>query len=183
LSANYTMNTAASGGFNGAVTFSVSGLPAGASATFNPASVTGSGSSTMTVNTSSSTPIGSYPTTITATSGGLVHTASVTLNVSAAAGFSLSATPSSRAIARKSQGTYTVSIGALNGFSGSVLLSVTGVPGRTSASFSPSSVTGSGSSTLTINVNKPAQPGTYPLVINGSTGNLSHSANVILVIQ
>jgi hypothetical protein len=183
LSANYTMNTAASGGFNGAVTFSVSGLPAGASATFNPASVSGSGSSTMTVSTSSSTPIGNYPLTITATSGNLAHAASVTLNVSAVADFNLSATPSSRTIARKSQGTYTVSIGALNGFTGSVALSVTGAPGRTSASFSPSSVTRSGSSTLTISVNKPAQPGTYPLVVTGSSGNLSHSANVTLVIQ
>jgi len=52
LSASYTVNVAASGGFNGGVSFSVNGLPAGASAAFNPTSVSGSGSSTMTVNTS-----------------------------------------------------------------------------------------------------------------------------------
>jgi hypothetical protein len=183
LSANYTVNIAASGGFNSAVSFSVSGLPTGTSTTFNPTSVTGSGSSALTVNTSASTPIGSYTLTITATSGSLVHTASVTLNVNAAADFTLSGTPASQTVARKSQGSFTVSIGAVNGFSGTVALSVNGVPSRTSSSFSPSSITGSGNSTLTISVNKPAQPGSYPLVITGSSGNLSHKANVTLVIQ
>ena len=180
---SFAVNVQASGGFNSAVGFSVTGLPTGASAAFSPTSVTGSGSSTMTINSSSSTPLGSYPLTITATSGSLAHTASVTLNVSAAADFTLTATPSTLTIARKSQGTYTVSIGAVNGFSGTVALSVSGVPSRTSSSFSPSTVTGSGTSQLTISVNKPAQPGTYPLVINGSSGNLSHSANVTLAIQ
>src|SRR5207248_7767593 len=103
-SANYTMNTAASGGFNGSVSFSVSGLPQGASASFNPASITGSGTSTMTVSTSASTPLGAYPLTITATSGNLTHTTSVSLVVAAQSDFALSANPSSRTVARKSQG-------------------------------------------------------------------------------
>jgi hypothetical protein len=105
------------------------------------------------------------------------------LNVNAAADFSLSAAPASQNVARKSQGSYTVSIGAANGFSGAVTLSVNGVPSRTSSAFSPSSITGSGNSTLTISVNKPAQPGSYPLVITGSSGNLTHTAHVTLVIQ
>jgi len=182
-SASYTVNVAASGGFNSAVTFAVSGLPSGASATFNPNSVTGSGSSTLTVNTTSTTPLGSFPLTITATSGSLVHAASVTLAVSAPTDFTLSATPTSTTIARKSQGTYAVSVAPVNGFTGTVALSVSGVPNRTSSSFNPATIIGSGSSTLTISVNKPAQPGTYPLVVTGSSGNLSHSVNVTLVIQ
>jgi len=126
---------------------------------------------------------GTYPLTIIATSGSLVHTASVTLNVSSASDFTFSVTPSTLTVARKSQGSYTLSIGALSGFSGTVTLSVSGLPSRTSSSFSPSTVTGSGNSRLTISVNKPAQPGTYPLVVTGSSGSLSHSANVTLVIQ
>jgi len=182
-SASYTVNASASGGFNSAVSFSVSGLPGGASTTFNPTSVTGSGSSTLTVNTTSSTPLGTYPLTITATGGGLVHTTSVTLVLSAPTDYSLSATPTSGTIARKSQGTYTVSVAPVNGFAGTVTLSVSGVPSRTSSSFSPSTISGSGNSTLTISVNKPAQPGTYPLVVTGTSGNLSHSVNLTLVIQ
>ena len=182
-STNYTVSVAASGGFNSAVSLSVSGLPSGASANFNPASVTSSGSSTMTVSTTSSTALGSYPLTITATSGSLVHTTSVTLVVSAAADFTLSATPSSLTVARKSQGRFTVSVAPLNGFSGTVALSVSGVPTKTSSSFSPSSITTSGTSTLTISPNPQAPAGTYPLVITGSSGSSTHSANVILVIQ
>jgi hypothetical protein len=182
-SANYTVNVTSTGGFSSQIGFTISGLPTGATASFNPTSVTGSGSSTLTVNTTSSTSLGTYPLTIAATSGNLVHTASVNLVVSAAPDFTLSATPSSLSVARKSSGTYTVSMSALNGFSGSVSLSVSGVPSRTSFSFNPSSITGSGKSTLTISPNKPAQTGTYQLVITGSSGNLSHGANVTLVIQ
>src|SRR4029077_7750146 len=68
-STSYTATVTPSGGFTGTVTFSASGLPSGAGASFNPASVAGSGSSAMTVTTSGTTPPGSYPLTITGTSG------------------------------------------------------------------------------------------------------------------
>jgi hypothetical protein len=42
-------------GFGGVVTLSASGLPAGATASFSPATVTGTGSSTLTVTTTGST--------------------------------------------------------------------------------------------------------------------------------
>jgi hypothetical protein len=80
-STSFTATVSALSGFSGAVGFSVSGLPAGAGFGFNPASVSGSGSSTLTVNTTSGTAPGSYPLTITGTNGGLSHTANVTLNV------------------------------------------------------------------------------------------------------
>src|SRR5437588_5297654 len=66
---SYTVNVASSGGFTGTVGVSLSGLPQGATATFNPTSIMTSGSSTLSVSTLSSTPAGSYPLTITATSG------------------------------------------------------------------------------------------------------------------
>src|SRR4051812_10270262 len=182
-SANYNVNVTATGGFSNAVSFNVSGLPQGATANFSPAAVTGSGSSTLTVNTTSSTPLGTYPLTLTATSGGLVHTASVTLTVNALSDFTLNATPPNLTIARKAQSAYTVSVAPLNGFSGSVALSVSGLPQKTTSSFTPASITGSGNSVLTISVNKPALPGMYPLVVTGTSGNLNHSANVTLVIQ
>ncbi len=125
---SYTVTVTPSNGFNGTVTFNVSGLPSGATATFNPSSVTGSGSSTMSVSTSSSTPEGSYPLTITATSGSLTHTTQVTLVV---ADFSVSASPSSQTVSRGSKTTYTVSVTALGPFSAAVNFSVSGLPTRT----------------------------------------------------
>src|SRR5262249_61118856 len=52
---------------------SAAGLPSGATASFNPASVTTSGTSTMTVTWSTSTPKGVFPLTVRGTSGSLVR--------------------------------------------------------------------------------------------------------------
>ena len=65
----YTQTVAALNGFNGAVALTVSGLPTGATGTFSPTSVTGSGTSTLTVTTAVTTPAGTYTLTITGTSG------------------------------------------------------------------------------------------------------------------
>ena len=65
---------------------SVSGLPSGATGSFNPTSVAGSGNSTLSVSTSSTTPAGTYTLTITGASGSLTHSASVTLVVNAVGG-------------------------------------------------------------------------------------------------
>jgi alpha-glucosidase (family GH31 glycosyl hydrolase) len=79
-STSYTVNVSPVNGFSSSVGLSVSGAPAGATATLNPTSVS-SGSSTLSVTTSGSTPAGSSSLTITGTDGGLTHTASVQLNV------------------------------------------------------------------------------------------------------
>jgi len=78
----YTITATPSGGFTGSITFGVSSaLPAGVSASFSPQSVNTSGSSTITVRTSSTTPTGSYVLTISGTGGGLQRTTSVPLDV------------------------------------------------------------------------------------------------------
>jgi Domain of unknown function (DUF1929)/Glyoxal oxidase N-terminus len=177
---SYSVNVTPSNGFSGNVTFSVTGLPSGATASFSPSSVTGSGTSTLSVSTSSSTPVGSYALTITATSGNLTHSAQVTLAV---ADFSMTASPSSRTVSRNSKTTYAVTVTALGPFSAAIKFSVTGLPARTSASFSPTSVAGSGSTTLTISIKPRAAIGTYPLTITATGGSTTHSTNVSLVIQ
>src|SRR6184192_923296 len=81
-SVSYSVSVGSSGGFNGSVALSVSGLPGGATSTFTPSSsVVAPGSSTLSVTTSSSTSSGSYLLTITGKSGTLVHATSVTLVV------------------------------------------------------------------------------------------------------
>src|SRR5215472_17114050 len=77
----YNVTVSASNGFNSSVSFSISGLPSGATGTFSPSSVQGSGSSTLSITASSATPTGSYPLTITATSGTLTHSTQMTLVV------------------------------------------------------------------------------------------------------
>jgi hypothetical protein len=183
-STTYTTTISALGGFAGAVNLSVSGLPSGATATFNPASVTGSGTSTLSVTTSSTTPFGTYTLTITGTSGTLTHSTTATLVVTGVnPDFSIAATPASQTVTRGSSTTYTVTVGSLNGFAGPVALSVSGLPSRATAIFNPTSITGSGSSTLTITTNRRSPVGTFTLTITGTSGSLTHSTTVTLVTQ
>ncbi len=184
--ASYTATVAASGGFTGGVSFSVSGLPSGASASFNPTSVTGSGSSTMSVSTSTTTPAGTYTLTITGTSGTLSHSTTVRLVVNPVGGtpdFTISVSPTSRTVSRGSSGTYTVTIGAVNSFTGTVSLSVSGLGSRVTAAFSPTSVTGSGTSTLTVTAARNASRGARTITITGVSGSLNHSTTATLTVQ
>jgi hypothetical protein len=82
-----TVTTGVSGGFNSAVVLSVSGVPAGATATFSPSSIAapGSGSSTLTLATGTAA-AGTYNLTITGTGGGKTHTAPLTLTVTSGGG-------------------------------------------------------------------------------------------------
>ena len=183
---NYNVSVSASGGFNGTVDFTVSGLPTGASASFNPASVNTSGSSVLNVVTGASTPAGTYQLTITGTSGSIVHTANVTLVVTSnapAPDFTISASPSSASAGTPGTAQYTITITGVNGFSGNTSLSVSGAPRFSSASFNPSSVAGSGSSVLTINTKKQDKAGTYTMTITGTSGSLQHSTTVTLILN
>ena len=178
-----TATVTPSGGFTGSVTLSASGLPSGANATFSPNPIS-SGNSTMNVTTSTSTPAGTYLLTITGTSGSLSHTATVTLVVSAGTpGFSISAAPTSRTVTRPNSTTYTVTVTAVNGFTGNVTFSARGLPSGATANFSPTSVAGSGTSTLTISTTSSTSTGTFSVRIRGSSGGTTHSVTVQLIVH
>jgi hypothetical protein len=168
-------------GFTGTVNFGVAGLPSGATATFTPTSVNGSGSSTLSVTTSSTTPPGSYPLTVSGTSGIITHTTTVTLVVSP--NFTISATPSTRTVSRNGATTYTVTIGP-SGFVGTVSLSASGIQARfATMSFNPSTVVNTGSSVLTVDTKKQITRGTYTITINGTSGGQTRSTTVALTVQ
>lgn len=79
-----TITSTLSGNFNSSVVLSASGLPAGATATFSPSSISapGAGSSLMTINVDSSTPLGSYSVIISGAGGGQTHATAISLTVS-----------------------------------------------------------------------------------------------------
>ncbi|MFI6265781.1 S8 family peptidase [Micromonospora sp. NPDC051006] len=81
-----TVGTATTAGSAQSVSLSASGLPAGATASFSPSTVTSGGSSTLTIATSASTPPGSYPVTITGSGAAGTRTASYTLTVTGSGG-------------------------------------------------------------------------------------------------
>jgi hypothetical protein len=76
-----SISTAVTSGSAQTVNLSATGGPAGATASFSPASVAAGASSTLTLATASSTPAGTYTVTITGTGTSATHTAAVSLTV------------------------------------------------------------------------------------------------------
>jgi hypothetical protein len=185
----YSVTVTRANGFTGAVSFSVSGLPSGASAGFSPATVSASSNSTtLTVQTSSATAAGSYSLTIVAVSGNLSHSASVALTMQAPStpDFTLAAQPASQNVVQSDKVGYTVQVNRAGGFGGPVSLGVSGLPDKWTASWSANPAAG-GASTLTVQTQGNTQTGTYSLTLTGSATiggkSVLRSATVVLVVQ
>jgi serine protease len=98
--------------------------------------------------------------------------------------FALSIGPSSLTVYRPGSGNYTVKVTPTNGFTGTVAFSVTGLPSRATARFTPSSLAGgSGSTVMTVTVPQNASRGTFKLTVTGKSGSLSHSASATLGVR
>ena len=166
-----------SGGFTGIVNLSVTGVPPGATATFNPSSLQGSGLSSLAIVPGANTPGGTYTLTITGTSGPLVHSATATLTI-LVPDFSLSSSPTSQEILVGQSTSYAVTFSPINNYSGTVSFTVSGLPTGATSTFNPSSLSSAGSTTLSITTNNSTPPGTYPLTITGSDGTLTHTVSV-----
>ena len=93
--------------------------------------------------------------------------------------FTISATPTSQSVPAGTSGLYSVSV-ALTGAAGAVTLSAAGSPSGASASFAPSSTTSN--STMTVTTSATTTPGTYPIVITGTSGSVTHTTSVDLVV-
>jgi poly(beta-D-mannuronate) lyase len=177
-SASYNVSVGVVSGSPGTINLTVSGVPNGAGASLSPTAVNNAGSSVLSVTTSTSTAPGNYTLTITGAGSAGTHSTTVTLVVT---DFSISASPSSLAVTAGSGTTSTITIGALNGFSGNVALSTAGLPSGVAASLNPTSVAGSGSSTLTISTTASAASGT--ITITGTSGSLSHSTTLQITVN
>jgi beta-lactam-binding protein with PASTA domain len=98
--ASYTATINQVNTFSGPVELSVSGAPIGTTVTSTPTSLDGSGEVTLDIATSSETPSGNWPLTITATSGPITKTTTVTLVVAEAIGIKfLGLNPETMAVA------------------------------------------------------------------------------------
>ena len=105
----------------------------------------------------------------------------------ATADFDIAVAPSSQAVIPGQSASFTVTVTPKSGFSSTVSLAVSsenGFPtGVTSGGFSPSSITGSGTSTLTMNTTTSAVPFALSLTIKGTSGTLAHTAATTLLVH
>lgn len=99
--------------------------------------------------------------------------------------FSLGASPATRTLPASGKTNYNISATFTNPVNNTVYFSVSGLPSGVTAGFSPSSVVGTGSTTLTVTNSATTTPGTYTLTVTGATSDSSdivHKKTVALVI-
>jgi PKD repeat protein len=101
--------------------------------------------------------------------------------------FSIAVGPPAQEVVPGGAAAFTVTVTPVSGFTGSVSLSVgseSGFPsGVTSGGFSPASISGSGSSTLTMNTATSAIPWALSLTITGTSGTTTHTASTTLLVN
>src|SRR2546426_5789268 len=156
------------------MTLSASGLPAGATASFNPSTVTAGGSSTVTIRAVTSTPVGSYTLTVTGTGASATHSTSVSLTVTVPDDFSISASPSSVTVVQGQSVTSTVSTTVTSGNAQTMTLSASGLPAGATASFNTSAVTAACNLVRRLLLEKKNPAGSYTLTVTGTRASATH---------
>jgi hypothetical protein len=159
--ASYSVTVTGVNGFTGDVSLSLAGL-SGSQAGWSfdpPVLLGGSGTARLSVTTDASIVPGGYPLTITGSSGATAHSAAATLEVQAPPDFGLAASPASQSVVAGGTAAYTVGVSSLNGFTGDVALSLSGLPPGVAATFTPAVVGGAGSSQLTVTTRRRRRPG------------------------
>jgi kumamolisin len=95
--------------------------------------------------------------------------------------FLLSASPGSLTIGIGGAGTTTITVQAVDGFTGSVTLAASGLPSGVTASFSTNPATGS--SVLTLTASSSAAAGTNNVTVTGAAGTLTATTTVALTVS
>ncbi len=179
---SFNATVSAQNGFAGTVSLSTSASPStGLSVSCSPSSVSG-GSGSSTCNLAGSSP-GNFTVTVAGTSGSLSHTRSISVSVTqpSSPDFTISASPGSVIANVGVTVTSSITVAPLNGFTGTIILAKTTNSTNLACTLSSSSVPGgSGTSTLSCH-SSPA--GNYLAIVTGTSGTLSHSANVTFHTQ
>ena len=184
-SGHLTVSTAISNGDVPNIALSASGLPTGVAATFSPTSLSGStaASSTVTFAAAATATPGTYSAKINAVSNGVSQSVTVSLVIpTPSRTFTASAT--SLTVLTGGSNHMTVSSALSNGAFPTIALSASGLPTGVTASFSPTSLSGSASasSTVTFAAAVTATPGTYSATVNAVSNGVTESVTVSLVI-
>ncbi len=96
--------------------------------------------------------------------------------------YSLSASPGTVSIAQGSSGSTTITSAVSGGFDSAIALSAAGMPAGVTVGFSPTSITGAGSSTLSFTVASTTVAGTYTITVTGTSGSTVETTTVALTV-
>jgi subtilase family serine protease len=179
-----TITSTASASLKSAVTLAVTGAPAGLTVTFASPTIAspGSGTDVLKAVASSTLAAGTYNLTVTGSGGGLTATVLVPVVVTAP-NFALSASATSLSVAPGASGSVSLTVTPQNGFNSAVALSVSGLPTGVTATFTPATISGAGTSALKLTAASTTAAGSHTLTLTGTSGSLKQTATVSLVVS
>jgi hypothetical protein len=179
---DYGVGVTSVGGYAATVQFSCLGLPIGAACQFgtNPLVLPAgqSNGSSLTIQTTSSTPLGSYKIAVLATDGASSDQVILTLNV---ADFSLSITPASVAVLSGATANYSLQVATNSGWTDIVNISCA-LAGTTQGECTARGTYLIGSSPFEV-LTTGVTAGDYTINISGSADGITHTASAVLHIQ
>jgi len=174
-------------GFTSPCTLTVTDLPPDASGSFDPDTLTPSGTSSLQVNTAETTPPDTYTVTVIASQmdKGIADTAELVLMVTPPPDFTIQVDPDTLEVQAGSSVDCDVILESLYGFASSCTLTIGGLPTDASESFDPDTLTPPGSSSLQINTAETTPPGTYLVaVIASEVGKgIVDTAELVLIVS
>ena len=186
--ANATFSIGSAGNFTVATTgFPVPSLIQGGSNLPGGVTFTDNGNGTGSLKgTPAPATDGTYNLTFTAHNGvgsDAVQTFTLVVQAAPTGDFSLALTPTTKSVRGGRSVSYTVTVTALNGFSGAISLSVTGLPSGSSGSFSLSPVTPNPTATSILTINTAPTPrGTFTFTVTGTSGGLTRTTTGTLQV-
>jgi hypothetical protein len=166
-------------GFSSSVSVQLSGLPAGVTASAPTYTVNAGSPQTVILTAASNVAATTTTAVLTGTSASLTHTANLTVQIaSPPPDFSIGLNPASIAIAPGGTAQTAVSLTALNGFSSSVSVQISGLPAGVTASSSEFTLTAGSPQTLTFSAASGAEATTAGVAFTGTSGSLTHTINL-----
>jgi hypothetical protein len=166
------------------VQMTLTGLPSGVTAQPASLTLTPGTAATVTLAAARGTATASYPATFTGTAGSLTHTASLAINVTTPPpDFSLAITPQTLNLAAGGTGQpVLVSATALDGFSSTVGVALTGLPSGVTANPATLSLTPGVAQSTTLTAANGTANGSASVMFTGTSGSLSHAAALTLTV-
>jgi hypothetical protein len=174
-------------GFSASVSVAISGLPSGVTAQPSVLTLTPGTAATLSLTAAAGTAAGPATVTLTGTSGALTHSATLAISVvappPAQADFSLAVNPLSLSLTIGAAGQpVQLSATALDGFSGTVSVAVSGLLTGVTAVQTSLTLTPGTPLTVTLTAGNTAQAGTENVVFSGTSGSLTHRATLALTV-
>ena len=103
-------------------------------------------------------------------------------SVSTTPGYSLSASPGAVSVVQGNSGSSTITSTVTGGFDSAIALTASGAPSGVTITFSPTSITGAGTSSMSIAVASTTSTGTYAITVTGTSGTTTETTTVSLTV-